>query len=66
VLDTCFSGRTDDNNLIFKDVAPVSLMQQSGISPPPDPRLTVLTGGGPTISPTHCVRVGIACSPTTS
>ena len=47
VLDTCFSGRTDDNSLIFKDVAPVSLMQQSGISPPPDPRLTVLTGGGP-------------------
>lgn len=47
VLDTCFSGRTDDNNLIFKDVAPVSLMQQSGIAPPPDPRLTVLTGGGP-------------------
>ncbi len=47
VLDTCFSGRTDDNNLIFKDVAPVSLMQQTGITPPPDPRLTVLTGGGP-------------------
>lgn len=47
VLDTCFSGRTDDNSLIFKDVAPVSLMQQTGITPPADPRLTVLTGGGP-------------------
>ncbi|NBW24875.1 MAG: caspase family protein [Betaproteobacteria bacterium] len=47
VLDTCFSGRTDDNSLIFKDVAPVSLTTQSGISPPADPRMTVLTGGGP-------------------
>ena len=47
VLDTCFSGRTDDNSLIYKDVAPVSITTQSGISPPPDPRMTVLTGGGP-------------------
>ena len=47
VLDTCFSGRTDDNSLIFKDVAPVSITTQSGISPPADPRMTVLTGGGP-------------------
>lgn len=47
VLDTCFSGRTDDNSLIFKDVAPVLLTTQSGISPPADPRMTVLTGGGP-------------------
>jgi len=47
VLDTCFSGRTDDNNLIFKDVAPAFLTSQSGISPPADPRMTVLTGGGP-------------------
>jgi len=47
VLDTCFSGRTDDNSLIFKDVAPAFLTSQSGISPPADPRMTVLTGGGP-------------------
>jgi hypothetical protein len=47
VLDTCFSGRTDDNNLIFKDVAPVILTTQSGIAPPADARITVLTGGGP-------------------
>ena len=47
VLDTCFSGRTDDNNLIFKDVAPAFLTSQYQISPPPDPRMTVLTGGGP-------------------
>jgi hypothetical protein len=47
VLDTCFSGRTDNGALIFKDVAPVLSLPPAGIAPPADQRLTVLSGGGP-------------------
>ena len=48
VLDTCFSGRTDNGASIFKDVAPVFSLQPAGIEPPANQRMTVLSGGGPT------------------
>lgn len=47
VIDACFSGRTDGNKLIYKDVAPVIAVSKDGVSPPADSRLTVLTAGGP-------------------
>lgn len=47
VLDTCFSGRTDNNELIYRDVAPIMVVPTEGISPPPNRRLTVLAAGGP-------------------
>jgi hypothetical protein len=46
VLDTCFSGRTDNGGMIFKDVAPVMALPASGIAPPNDQRLKVITAGG--------------------
>ncbi len=48
VLDTCFSGRTDTNELLFNDVAPVMPVSRAGLTPPNNSRLTVLTAGGPT------------------
>ncbi len=47
VLDTCFSGRTDNNELIYRDVAPILVVPTEGISPPPNRHLTVLAAGGP-------------------
>ncbi len=47
VLDTCFSGRSEGNKLIYKDVAPVIPVSRDGVTPPPDTRLTVLAAGGP-------------------
>ena len=47
VLDTCFSGRSEGNKLIYKDVAPVIPVSRDGVSPPQDTRLTVLAAGGP-------------------
>lgn len=48
VLDTCFSGRTDTNDLLFRDVAPVFPVSRTGLTPPSNSKLTVLTAGGPT------------------
>ena len=47
VLDTCFSGRSEGNKLIYKDVAPVIPVSRDGVTPPQDTRLTVLAAGGP-------------------
>ena len=47
VLDTCFSGRSEGNKLIYKDVAPVIPVSRDGVTPPEDTRLTVLAAGGP-------------------
>ncbi len=47
ILDTCFSGRSEGNKLIYKDVAPVIPVSRDGVSPPQDTRLTVLAAGGP-------------------
>ena len=47
VLDTCFSGRSEGNKLIYKDVAPVIPVSRDGLTPPADTRLTVLAAGGP-------------------
>ena len=47
VLDTCFSGRSEGNKLIYKDVAPVIPVSRDGVTPPADTRLTVLAAGGP-------------------
>jgi hypothetical protein len=47
VLDTCFSGRTDNNELIYRDVAPIMVVPTEGILPPSNRRLTVLAAGGP-------------------
>jgi Caspase domain len=47
VLDTCFSGRSEGNKLIYKDVAPVIPVSRDGVTPPQDSRLTVLAAGGP-------------------
>lgn len=47
VLDTCFSGRSEGNKLIYKDIAPVIPVSRDGMSPPQDTRLTVLAAGGP-------------------
>ena len=47
VLDTCFSGRSEGNKLIYKDVAPVIPVSRDGVTPPNDSRLTVLAAAGP-------------------
>jgi hypothetical protein len=46
ILDTCFSGRTDNGSHIFKDIAPVIALPSNSLAPPNDSRLTVLTAGG--------------------
>ena len=48
VLDSCFSGRTDNNEFIYRDTAPILLAPKSGILPPESSRLTVLAAGGVT------------------
>ncbi len=47
VLDTCFSGRSEGNKLIYNDVAPVIPVSRDGATPPNDSRLTVLAAAGP-------------------
>lgn len=46
VLDVCFSGRTDSNELLYKDVAPIFLKPKHEVSPIQYNRLTVLAAGG--------------------
>lgn len=48
VLDSCFSGRTDNNEFIYRDTAPILLTPKAGIFPRESPRLTVLAAGGVT------------------
>ena len=47
ILDTCFSGRADDNAFIYRDVAPLIITPVDSLNPPADPRITVLASGGP-------------------
>jgi hypothetical protein len=47
ILDTCFAGRADDNAFIYRDVAPLIITPVDSLNPPADPRITVLTSGGP-------------------
>lgn len=46
VLDSCFSGLTDKNEMIFKDIAPI-LPKVTDWSAQIDNRLVVLAGSGP-------------------
>lgn len=45
VLDACFSGRTDNNELIYRDVAPIIVTPRGGLTPLNSERLTVLAAG---------------------
>ena len=45
VLDACFSGRTDSNELIYRDVAPIIVTPKGGLTPTNSQRLTVLAAG---------------------
>lgn len=45
VLDACFSGRTDSNELIYRDVAPIIIAPRGGLTPLDSKRLTVLAAG---------------------
>lgn len=47
ILESCFSGRADNNQLIYKDVAPVLVTPKAGLMPPNPQRLSVLAAGGP-------------------
>lgn len=46
VLDSCFSGLTDQNEMIFKDIAPI-MPKVSDLAFQNDKRLIVLAGSGP-------------------
>ncbi len=46
VLDSCFSGLTDQNEMIFKDIAPI-LPKVSDLGFLNDKRLIILAGSGP-------------------
>jgi len=46
ILDSCFSGRADDDNLVFGDVAPLVVVPENAVVPQV-PRLSVLAAGGP-------------------
>ncbi|MEN9688033.1 MAG: hypothetical protein RI998_30, partial [Pseudomonadota bacterium] len=46
VLDSCFSGLTDQNEMIFKDIAPI-MPKVSNLALQNDKRLIVLAGSGP-------------------
>lgn len=46
VLDSCFSGLTDQNEMIFKDIAPI-MPKVSDLTFQNDKRLIVLAGSGP-------------------
>ena len=46
ILDSCFSGLTDQNEMIFKDIAPI-LPKVSDWTAQNDKRLIVLAGSGP-------------------
>ena len=46
VLDSCFSGLTDQNQMIFKDIAPI-MPKVSDLTFQNDKRLIVLAGSGP-------------------
>ena len=46
VLDSCFSGLTDQNEMIFKDIAPI-MPKISELAFQNDKRLIVLAGSGP-------------------
>ena len=46
ILDSCFSGRTDENDFIYKGTAPILLTEKSGILPKETSRLSLLAAGG--------------------